>query len=536
MLIDAGGMPSGEQLQADVAVVGAGPAGITIADELAAAGLRVAILESGGLAPDESSLSLTDGFSVGYPYYPLRDMHVRAFGGNSHVWSPFGVRSRPLDPIDFEQRDAVAYSGWPFPASELDDYYARACKTMGLKPSFQAASWAPPTQVQAPLPLDTSAARAYSTVFQFADRQTFTRRYDALRNHSDVRLLLRATVLRVLAGEDGHDPDTVTGLAVRGGGADGPEIRVRARIYVLAAGGIGNPRLLLASADRHPRGMGNEHDLVGRFFQDHLGIRSGLLVPHDPATLEGIGFYLRHSGAEGSDAPWMGMLAPTPEAVRRHGLLNSSWYVIPQTRPLVSDVAHSLAALQRARTFKPRPPHLGRHVAKVLTDPRQAIAVLRRRREKSGSREAEILQLKVMAEQAPNPDSRVTLAPDRDALGVPRARLDWRLSEQDTDSIRRTQELLDIEMRRAGIGRVLGRLDDASIPEVLHGNEHQLGTTRMHNAPRRGVVDADGRVHSMRNLFVAGGSVFPSSGYANPTLTVVALAIRLTTHIQAHLH
>ena len=540
MRVDASRLPGEDEWDADVAIVGAGPAGITLADELAAAGVHVVILESGGLVPDKASLSLTNGSSVGYPYYPLRDMHVRAFGGNSHVWSPFGVRSRPLDPIDFEQRAAVPHSGWPFPAGELERFSARAYDIMGLKPSFDAASWAPRTGELSPLPLDApeSPAQVYSTVFQFADRETFTRRYDALRAHSGVRLLLRATVSQILVGEDGHASDTVTGLAVRRGGSDGPYIRVRARVYVLAAGGIGNPRLLMTSTQRHPRGIGNEHDLVGRFFHDHLGIRSGVLMPNDPATLQRLDFYLRHRGdsPQQSSASWMGMLAPKPEAVRRHGLLNSSWYLIPQSQALASDAAHALATLGRARTFRPRPPHLGHHLATVLTHPRQTLAVLRRRNEKSGAREPEIVQLKAMAEQAPNPDSRVTLDPTRrDALGIPRARLDWRLSEQDRDSIRRTQDLLDAEMRRAGIGRVLGRLGDTTIPEVLHGNEHQLGTTRMHREARNGVVDPDGRVHSMRNLFVAGGSVFPTGGYANPTLTVTALTVRLAEHIRTQI-
>ena len=140
-------------------------------------------------------------------------------------------------------------------------------------------------------------------------------------------------------------------------------------------------------------------------------------------------------------------------------------------------------------------------------------------------------------EQAPNPLSRVTLSPERDALGMPRARLDWRLTELDRRSFRAFYEVLGREMGRAGIGRVQMRdwvlaAADSPWPSSLGGGWHHMGTTRMHPDPKQGVVDADCRVHGIANLWVAGAAVYPTAGCVNPTLTLVALTLRLSDHLK----
>jgi choline dehydrogenase-like flavoprotein len=136
-------------------------------------------------------------------------------------------------------------------------------------------------------------------------------------------------------------------------------------------------------------------------------------------------------------------------------------------------------------------------------------------------------------DSVPNPDSRVTLSDRRDALGMPRVRLDWRLEALDYHSARRALEIVGAEVGRAGIGRVRVTLDDPSKwPEDLAGGYHHMGTTRMSNDPHRGVVNRNGRVHGVRNLFVAGSSVFPTAGSGTPTLTIVALALRLAERLK----
>jgi choline dehydrogenase-like flavoprotein len=141
-----------------------------------------------------------------------------------------------------------------------------------------------------------------------------------------------------------------------------------------------------------------------------------------------------------------------------------------------------------------------------------------------------------MAEQAPNPASRVTLTDRRDALGLPRLRLEWRLSPDDVDGIIRSQQIVKTAIEAAGLGRVISRFDDGlESPATLQGGWHHMGTTRMHTDPLHGVVDADCRVHGVSNLYVAGSSVFPTGGYANPTLTLIALALRLADTLKTRL-
>ena len=144
-----------------------------------------------------------------------------------------------------------------------------------------------------------------------------------------------------------------------------------------------------------------------------------------------------------------------------------------------------------------------------------------------------LFRLANMSEQAPNPDSRITLGSDRDSLGLRRVRLNWRLSDIDLKSAMRSQELLDQELSRSGLGRLYVELDDETPPHRITGGWHHMGTTRMHNDPKKGVVDENCRLHGVSNLFVAGPSVFPTSGYANPSLTIVALAVRLADHIKS---
>jgi choline dehydrogenase-like flavoprotein len=137
-------------------------------------------------------------------------------------------------------------------------------------------------------------------------------------------------------------------------------------------------------------------------------------------------------------------------------------------------------------------------------------------------------------EQAPNPDSRVVLVRDRDQLGVHRAALDWRLSDVDRENVRRTLEIFGAEIGAAGIGRlkILHGENETGWPDDLDGGQHHMGTTRMSDDPKQGVVDSDCRVHGMSNLFVAGSSVFPTPGGATPTLLLVALALRLADHLK----
>jgi choline dehydrogenase-like flavoprotein len=140
-------------------------------------------------------------------------------------------------------------------------------------------------------------------------------------------------------------------------------------------------------------------------------------------------------------------------------------------------------------------------------------------------------------EQVPDPQSRITLSVDRDALGLQKVRADWRLGEAVRQTSATFTRLLAAEFARLGIGRCQLRpwLQDTSIPVSTYMPDymHYIGTTRMAEDPREGVVDANCAVHGMHNLYAAGSSVFSTAGHAHPTFSIVALALRLADHLKS---
>jgi len=560
MIVDARTLDE-DVVETDVCIIGAGPAGIAIAREFDGTDVRVCVLESGGLEMDEGTASLQRGESVGVPPYDrLDDARSRIFGGNSQAWSidldddnATGARLQALDAIDFEQRDWVPYSGWPFDRRHLDPYYERARAFFHVGQARDDVDlWFPPGETQ---PLAVRTARMDTTVFQFTRGSYFRDEYrNLLHRSTNVEVYLYANVVELETGEGGNEveavrvaclpgPDYV--LMASGAGFNRVRVapleqrvfRVKARRFVLASGGTENARLLLLSKDRNPAGLGNQHDLVGRFFMEHPHIWSARFVPSDARYAISSGMY---QIGRVSDIPVMAKWTLTERVRRQEKLLGfcASIFAVRE-RPL-PDGADSLLLLLRAARRKRMPRRVGRHLFRVLRGaPGIARHVFERKIRRSGARPSSavppVFRLDNMAEQAPNPESRVTLADDQDALGLPRVRLDWRLGRSDMDNMVRAQEIFDRELRSAGVGRLLIDHDQAMLHRRVKGGWHHMGTTRMHVDPRQGVVDEHGRVHGIGNLYITGSSVFPTCGYANPLLTVGALAIRLADRLKGDL-
>lgn len=522
MLIDlSAGAP--ERLDADVAVIGAGAAGITVARHLLSRGLTVLLLESGGLDHDAESSDLNAGESVGQSYYELERSRLRFFGGTTAIW---GGRCAHLDPIDFEKRSWVAHSGWPITAEELAPWYELARPLVGLPPRrsrFEGLDRAP-----ARLNGGEIAINHWEFDHEF-DRFGAARNRD-LFDHPRLTILLHATVREVVALQSGL---AISHLDVRG--PSGASVEVRAGDYVLAAGGIENARLLLASQSVMPAGLGNQNDLVGRFFMEHPHARGGT-VRGAPAW-ELLRFFANRTMGDVVAAP---LLTATERFQRENGLLNSA-LTIAARRPLGGQhslvkraylhAKHKVEPTTYARSLWKTQRLAGRTIKHVIGPLFPWLDYRSRRSE---------LTVVLRAEQAPNPSSRVTLTDQRDALGMPRVRLDWRISEQD---VRTASELVRATSRafaKAALGHIepAGWLEkgeawefDPLVSAHPIGAFHHMGTTRMASDPKQGVTDAYGRVHGLANLFVAGTSLFPTGGWANPTLPMLALALRTSDHI-----
>jgi choline dehydrogenase-like flavoprotein len=315
-----------------------------------------------------------------------------------------------------------------------------------------------------------------------------------------------------------------------------------AKLFILATGGIETPRLLLLSNVTQRAGLGNQYDLVGRFFMEHLHFWSGVYLPSHLDLYNSAALYAAIRRVK--QVPIIGKLALSEKVLREEKLLNQNIQLIPRTittadlyRGPIAKSISSLQALRVALCGGNVPVALGKHLVDVVVGLDDVARATYRKVRRQIARifpEKHIpgFRLAHMTEQAPNPNSRVMLATERDCLGQSRVRLNWQLSGIDILSVVRTQQIIDAELRRARLGRLYTQLRDETPPPGLHGGYHHMGTTRMHSDPKQGVVDANCRVHGLSNLFIAGPSVFPTGGYANPTLTIVALAARLADHIK----
>lgn len=527
MFNDARTVPKNTTITADICIIGAGAAGITLARELAESRLEVCLLESGGLAYDFDTQQLYRGSAVGLPYFPLEVARLRFFGGTTNHW---GGACRPLDDIDFRERDWVPYSGWPFGRAQLDPFYRRAHEVLELGPyAYDSDTWS--TAERHPLRFVGDTLRA--AVLQQSPPTRFGKAYrQELRHARNVHTYLHANVLELETAPAGGPVSRA-----RVASLERNEFFVDARMYVLAAGGVENPRLLLLSQRTNPAGLGNEHGLVGRFFMDHpiaAWGKPGIVAPKRFS----LRFYaqrerreLRVDDAIESAELW-GFIAPTAGALRRERLLNCGIAVRRAPKP---DPEGVLAARQMRDSLLELdwPEDLFEHVVHVVED-FDDVAERGWYQVTGEERPAERIELSYWAEPQPNPESRVYLSDERDALGQQRIVLDWRLSDADRHNVQQVLRLLALELGKAGIGRL--RIDplvaQGAFERLFEGSFHHMGTTRMHRDAGQGVVDGNCCVHGVPNLYIAGSSVFPTAGHANPTLTIVALAVRLADHIK----
>ncbi len=538
-LTDVHDVPDGTRLEAGVCIVGGGPVGITVALQLEGAGIDVVVLESGGRVEDDGHRSLNDGAVVGLPYYDLTETRTRSLGGASNLWAGW---CRPIEPFDLERREWFPSTGWPIGYDELAPYLDEAARLCELPRTVAEVSPRDlPPMYRAPF----VAGDVEIAVWQGSPPTKFWDVYgERLERSANVTVYADATVTEILTTAQG---DAVTGVRVSG--TDGRSFEVAARTVVVAAGAIETARLLLVSNAARPAGLGNEHDLVGRHFMEHphlVTARLQVLPPGRtgraplPAVDRGIGGARARLAMQRPSGGMKVAYVISEGRKRVEHLLNFSTHlrtVSPVSREesdayeafklLVTNLRSPAETWRQLRSGAV-PEGLGRLLGRIvrgLPDVFQIIyhEALRRPRE---------LALYTQSEQAPNPDSRVTVDHrDRDRLGVPRVRLDWRLSRIDKDTVMRSQAIIGEQLERAGLGVLepepAFRDDGPDWGPRLRGGHHHMGTARMSADPRHGVVDSNGKVHTVEGLFIGDASVFPTGGYANPMQTSVALAVRL---------
>jgi len=518
-----GAAADGQPLEADLCIVGAGAAGLALATQFLNTPVRVIVLESGLSGPDVVSADLNTLESVGLRHDGGREGRIRSFGGTTLAW---GGQLLPLRASELAERPWVPHSGWPLALAELQPYYRRVEAMLATDgPPYDEGVWVRLGMI--PPALDS---REYCV--RFSQWAALGRRNFALRWRRDIarsvnlRVLLDATAVGVRATPAG---DHCEGIEIRS--RSGRAALVRARAFVVACGGIEAARLLLASPNREGNGVANRSGLVGRFFQDHVSYFAGEVhtsarraVQHwfDPRYMGGTLFSVK--------------MEPTDEVMRREAWLNVMGHIAFQVPEALGwlELRRIMRSMQAGRLELPS-------FAEGLAMARGSVELTRlvlgrwlsKRRRSPGT--ARIL-LMVDVEQAPNPESRVSLDTTTDALGMRRARLEWRMTDLERRTLVGFARKLAGELERLGVGRIrLAPEPDFDTRDTLGSARdifHHMGTTRMSSSPRTGVVRPDLRCHEIANLYIAGPSVFPASGIANPTFTALALCLRLAEHLK----
>jgi choline dehydrogenase-like flavoprotein len=547
MILSAQDLADGEVLQADICIVGAGAAGIAMALELSDSKLEVLVLESGGFEFDAQTQSLYEGSVVDERMHslPVR-FRQRQFGGSTTIW---GGRCMPLDAIDFERRDYVPHSGWPISLNDLMPFYPKANQICEAGEYAYTASTAFSKPIRQMIEGFKSENFTDEALERFSCPTDFGARYGhKLKAARNLRVVLHANVTSIRLNEaaDRVDALRVQTLSKR-------TFVAKARNFALATGGLEVPRLLLASCDRQPDGIGNVNGVVGRYYMCHLAGTIGAVRFNGPDSSIHHGYDVSNEGIY-----CRRRLALLPAVQRSLRLGN---FIVRLHHPRVLDPAHKnsvLSLLLFTRIFVPYEyakrlygpekitlvqwcQHFGNIAARPLDVLTFAWHMLRDR--KLADRKfpsiiirsrANLYSLDFHAEQQPNPESRVTLGSGSDCFDVPRLSIDWRYTRGDVDTVRSALALLASDLKRCGVGQLAYDEDSVEMEMTRYGayDGHHIGTARMGVDPRSSVVDRNCRVHGVQNLFIASSAVFSTSGQANPTLTIVALALRLSAHLK----
>jgi choline dehydrogenase-like flavoprotein len=532
------------EITTDICIIGAGPAAQTVAARLEQSRLRIYLVETGPSEKDVQSQSLNllePSGTEADPYLNPLATRWRQVGGTAAVWNTYlsrtltAARYLRLDPIDFERREWIDHSGWPISYNDLAPYYDQA-EDLCL-PHSQDEPWVTESDALAKyLSLESSEFRTsvdligHGTVFTKAIPERFFRSaHTTLLTNSTVTSLVRDKATRSIQHAE------VKTLS-------GNQFRIAARFFILAAGGIENARLMLLSEG--PRGLGNEHGIVGKFFMDHQRIDGGVLIPNDKAIFDNT----KICDIRASSGPhYSARLNFTREKMLREKLLNVAVLLRPIPNERLNETMSAMTSVFRSLKHG-RLPAFTRDVANLIAGSKDVVntclPLMLHQRDfapnvvrggwsylSNNAKRFVGFNVQFQIEQVPEESNRVELGLERDAFGQRRARVYSSLSNIDIESFRRARSILAAEFERAGIGNMQIDRNSPVKLDVIGGTHHHMGTTRMHADPREGVVDANCQVYTVPNLYVAGSSVFPTGGYANPTLTILALSLRLADHL-----
>ena len=551
MIIEAKQIIENTCFEADICIIGSGPAGISLALEMQKSNKKIIILTGGVAHETAANQDFNKGFA--FPkgsHEPLEENRRRAFGGTSLVW---GGRCIPFDPIDFEERSWIPYSGWPINYDELVPYYKKAsllCKSgtfeYDVSNSFKHLKGNEIIEGIDNEDIVSSKLERWSTPVNFAKDY-----FEILKESTNIEVLLDTHLISI-ATENGGD--AVTSIIAK---AEKKIITIKATTYVLACGGIENPRLLLASkSEFHPNGIGNNNDVVGRYYMSHFfGIYAGLapinrinIVYDFERDQEGV--YCRRRWAitkKAQNERKMGNgIFFLHQANNQDGHRNPLFSIVFVTKFILSLFAEKSITKAKQKWLKSKS-DISSHLSVIVKDGwKQLPAIIKIASKRFQKRrlpfvlpsvKSNKLGLYFQTEHFPNPKSRISIVENElDLVGIPRVSVNINFTDIDKKTIVEAHRIFVNRYLKAGIGAIyfnekgLINFIEEKI-NTFNSSAHHLGTTRMSESPRLGVVDKNCKVHGINNLYIAGSSVFPTGSHVNPTLTIVALAVRLGDYL-----
>jgi choline dehydrogenase-like flavoprotein len=507
-------------LAAGVCIVGAGAAGISLAVELASRGVGVTLLESGGLTIEPATQALYECEVSGLRHRGINTGRFRVLGGTTTKW---GGQILPLDSQDFDRRSWVAGSGWPISKSVLTPCYRRALELEGLGKVLpdDGDVW---KAIRVPAPDFGDAITPFFS--RWCPEPDFSRIFETqLTGSSRIAVLLHANVCEILLGDNRQ---TIAGLRCRTLG--GREVKVTADSYVFCMGGIETARMLMQPLANQARAPWNESGLTGRYFHDHIDSTLIEVHPRSKSQLHRWFDNIYHAGFK-----YHPKLRLSANEQKRLGCLSigATFEFLTKKSERLAEFRESAKRFRRGLLRVGEALRLARHVPDAGLLIRQALRFKFQGRAYNPD-DAGIF-LRVHCEQAPESDSRITLIPDRDAMGLLKARLCWRIGDLETATIRHFAHAVGQVFSRTHFAEIsiFPGLEDAgpALMERLDDSNHHMGATRMADSWREGVVNSDLRLFGVRNGYVCSSSVFPSGGFSNPTHTLIALAARLAEHL-----
>lgn len=509
------------QHDCDVVIVGSGAAGISLALELSKSGIHSILLEGGDNSFTEESQDCYKGLSSGHNLpFGLSGSRLRFFGGSTNCWAG---GCGELDDQDFLNRSWISSSGWPINKEDLNAYYHRAADFLQIDINRIRK----PSEIAGLPTLDGFELRS----LEYTPKVRFSEAFGGLlKKNSLIKVLINANLTKINRSANG---DSVLSIKIES--FRGAKSLVKGKFYVLACGGVENPRILLNSEDLNFHAFGNHTDMVGRFFCDH---------PIAPcATVIG-------EQGEVHEMKWEERAFWKPN---KSGQISAPFYRMPY------HLQEKYKILNAAIQFHLQDPELGdaeiaawqiknyfndskefslstKDMLAIAESPIELIQSIRNRQLKAGLR----IAMRFQIEQAPNAESRIMLVDDRDSLGIRRIKLSWKFSEIE----RRTVDVLTAYTAKCLQDQKIGTLKFdkelvehmTDLPRDLRGGQHHSCTTRMASTDKEGVVDSNLRVFHTKNLFICGSSVFPTNGWVNPTMTIIALSIRLASHLVDCIH